>query len=343
MRVLVFLATPHHVHFLKNAIYQLEKKGHTIKIIGRGKDCELELLKAYFRDYELVKFDRGMSGKFFGMFKTDYEVYKIAKDFEPDIMMGSLSVSLAHTGKFLGVPSVIFNDTEHAFINIMITIPFCDFVVTSNSYTNDHGSKHHRYDGYHEIAYLHPNYFKPDSSVLDFLRLAKNEKYVIMRFVSWEASHDLGHSGLSMETKRKIVTEFSKYGKVFITSESPLPKDLSEHEINIHPSKLHDALYFASLYVGEGATTAAESAVLGTPSIYTNPLRLGYTDELEDRYNLLYNLYDQEQIIDKGIQILKSDEAVMEWQDRRKKMLSDKIDVTEYIVDYVENIATKIK
>ena len=34
---------------------------------------------------------------------------------------------------------------------------------------------------------------------------------------------------------------------------------------------------------------ASEAAILGTPSIYINTLRLSYTDEEEAKYDLLYN------------------------------------------------------
>ena len=37
--------------------------------------------------------------------------------------------------------------------------------------------------------------------------------------------------------------------------------------MNIDPSDMHHALAFASLYIGDTQTMAAEAAVLGTPSI----------------------------------------------------------------------------
>ena len=68
----------------------------------------------------------------------------------------------------------------------------------------DLGRKHIRYNGFHELAYLHPNRFKPDISVLDELKVKEGEKFVILRFVSWNATHDFGQAGLSFDQKKEL-------------------------------------------------------------------------------------------------------------------------------------------
>ena len=71
--------------------------------------------------------------------------------------------------------------------------------------------------------------------------------------------------------------------------------------MKIPKSKIHDLLYYATMYIGEGASMASEAAVLGTPSIYINPLRLGYLDELEKKYGLVYNIPNPKKAIQKAI------------------------------------------
>ena len=73
--------------------------------------------------------------------------------------------------------------------------------------------------------------------------------------------------------------------KVVISSEVSLPQNLM-FKINIDPNDIHSLIYF-HLFVGEGASMAAESAVLGAISIYTNELRLCYIDTLEKDYSLI--------------------------------------------------------
>ena len=84
----------------------------------------------------------------------------------------------------------------------------------------------------HELAYLHPNRFTPDKTVLGELGVGENDKYVLLRFVSWNATHDAGHKGMSYENKLKAVEAFSKYAKVFISSEKELPDELKKYITN---------------------------------------------------------------------------------------------------------------
>ena len=53
-----------------------------------------------------------------------------------------------------------------------------------------------------------------------------------MRFVSWTANHDIGHSGVSPVNKIKAVKKFLNYGKVFVSSESELPSEIDKYRIN---------------------------------------------------------------------------------------------------------------
>ena len=162
-----------------------------------------------------------------------------------------------------------------------------------------------------------------------------NEKYIILRFVSWSATHDFGHRGLNLQMKRKIINELSKFAKIIITSESPLPKDLEVYRMTIPPERIHDALKYASLYIGEGATMASESAILGTPAIYVNSLKLGYIEEEID-YGLIKQRRNANEIIQEAITLIKQDNN-NNIPKSQEKLLADTIDLTEYLVDLVEN------
>ncbi len=122
------------------------------------------------------------------------------------------------------------------------------------------------FDGYLDLAYLHPNRFTPDPSVLDDLNLARNEKFIIIRFISWAASHDIGLKGIQDQVK--FVKELERFGRVFISSEKTTNKELDKYKLKIAPEKFHSLLSFAQLYIGEGGTIATEASVLGTPAIH---------------------------------------------------------------------------
>jgi len=198
-----------------------------------------------------------------------------------------------------------------------------------------------------ELAYLRPNYFSPDLSVLELQGVKKGEKYAILRFVKWNANHDLGHTGIAPENKIKAVQEFAKHARVFISSESELPAELESFKIKIPPEKMHDALAFSALLYGESATMASECAVLGTPAIYLDDFGRGYTNEEEQKYGLVFNFTesqeDQGLSIEKGIELLTTPGLKQVWQRRRQKLLNDKIDVTNFMVWFVENYPDSVR
>lgn len=169
----------------------------------------------------------------------------------------------------------------------------------------------------------------------------KYPPYIILRFVSWSASHDIGHKGISYRMKIKAVEEFSKYARVFISSESNLPDELQPYKINLPAHRMHDALAFASLLWAESFTMPAECSVLGTPSIVIHDTKSFYLTEQQEKYRLCYcyseSEKDQQKAIEKGIELLQAVEQREEWHQRRDKMLADKIDVTAFLVWFIEN------
>lgn len=259
--------------------------------------------------------------------------------------MGSPFTAIA--SKLLNKPHITFDDTENAIITQLMYKPFTDVILSPSAYKKDFGKKHIRFNGYMELLYLHPNRFFPDASIREQLGIGMDEKYCIIRFVKWKAHHDVHHTGISLQNKIKIVAEFSKYARVFISSELELPASLKPFQIHLSYEKIHDAINFASLIFGESATMASEAAVLGTPAIYIDKTGRGYTSEEENTFGLVFNfgetLTEQTTAIEKGIELLSSPNIKSEWIIRRDKMLSKKIDVTAFIVWFVENYPSSFR
>ena len=65
-------------------------------------------------------------------------------------------------------------------------------------------------------------------------------------------------------------------------------------------------MYYAQMYVGEGATMASEAAILGTPSVYINPLILGYLNEINNKYHLLLQFSKGEPAITKVLELAEN-------------------------------------
>ena len=204
-------------------------------------------------------------------------------------------------------------------------------------FIGDYGKKHIRFNGYKELAYLHPKWFKEEKDVLKELDIKKNEPYFLLRIVSWEASHDVGYKGISKEELSKLIKILEEHGRVLLSSESK-DKSFEEYQIKVHPAKIHTIMAHSSLYIGEGATMATETAVLGNPSIYISPLvgTMGNFIELE-KYGLLYSYKTIEESFEKIQSILESD-FKKEWKERKNKMLEEKIDVSKFMIDFFEGI-----
>jgi len=242
-------------------------------------------------------------------------------------------------------PHIALEDTFN-MEQVKLSMLFTDVVLTDDYPYPYLGKKEIKYPGYHELAYLHPNVFTPDESVLDILRVKQGEKYAIVRFVAWKASHDIGHCGISYENKIKLVNTLSKHLRVFISSESELPKELKKFQINVPAEQMHNALAFAQLFVGESSTMASESAVLGTPTIYINDSQLGYTNDC-DKYGLLYSYTgsgeNQLAAIKKAEELSLKQNTKEEYLPKREKLLADKIDVSAFLIWFVENYPESVK
>lgn len=101
------------------------------------------------------------------------------------------------------------------------------------------------------------------------------------------------------------------------------------------PHEIHDALLNADLFIGEGTTMAMEAAILGIPSIYINSLQYSNVEDMK-KYGLLYTLSDDSQVLEKVKEILSNKDIKKEMQIKRQIMLSDKIDVTAFMLWFVE-------
>jgi len=346
MKILFEISHPAHVHQFKHVIWNLRNAGHEVKIVAREKDVALQLLESYKLDYEKIGKSYGsLVQKAYGLLKTDYKLFKIAKEFKPDIFVSRGSPYSAHVSYLMRKPHIAFWDTECAVLNDLLSYKFTDVICTPMCFRgNIDPQKHIKYNGYKELAYLHPKYFNADPVVLEEIGISKDEKFIIMRFISWTAHHDIGLRGIKRGSELELVKSLEQYGRVYITSERKLSGKLEKYRISILPEKIHSLLYYAQLYIGEGGTMAVEAAVLGTPSIHVESTSSGIATgelsgnflELRNKYGLLYFYPDQNQALEKAINILENRNSKRKWKKKRKKLLEDKIDVTAWMTDFIE-------
>lgn len=340
MHILIDVGHPAHVHFYKHVIWRLQERGHEVLIAARDKDVTLALLDYYGFPYRTLsasgKGRWGLGGEFL---HREWALLRLIREFNPDVVTEIGGVFIATICKLLRKPSIVFTDTEHVSIDRYLTHPLASVICTPQSFKRELGRRHIRYAGYHELAYLHPNYFQPDPVVLDELGVSVEEPFIVLRFVAWKASHDVGQVGFSPSLKRKVVETLGSYGRLFITSEVELPTEFEPFRITLSPSRLHDVLAYASLYLGEGATMATEAGLLGTPSIYTSSLvgTMGNFEELMYDYELVYSYRDSAEALRQAVLLLEQHDVKAEWGRRRERLLAEKVDVTMFVSDMLEH------
>ena len=336
MKILIDIGHPAHVHYFRNFIKIMQEKKHTVLVVARDKEVSQILLKKYNIAFVTRgKGGSGLLGKIVYLFKANFLLFSKALFFKPDIFLSFASPYTAHVSWVLRKPHVAFTDTEHAKLGNYAFMPFTSTIITPNAFQSDLGKKHIKFNGFMEQCYLDEKYFTL-SSVSNLLRLKEDEKYIILRFVSWGASHDIGHSGLNDESKIKIIDKFSKDYKIFISSEAELPKKFIKYKLNISPEQMHDVLANAHLFIGEGATMASECAILGTPAIYVNSLNAG-TLIAQEKSGSIFGFRNSDGVLEKAIELLETLDLKERFQENRKVLLTDSIDVTKFMVWFIEN------
>lgn len=335
---------PGHVHYFKNLMDDLKKEGHEFLIVARDRDVLVSLLKKM--NLPFINRGKGSNskiGKLLYMLKADLQVLRVAIKFKPDLFLSFSTPYAAQVSYMLRKPHIALTDTEHEdHILSKFTYPFTEAILTPRSYLNDLGDKHIRFNNVVEGLYLHKDYFKPDMQIRSSLGIDEKEEYVIIRFVSWNAHHDVGQSGLDNRTKSDLINVLKSRFKIFISSEGELPDEFIPYQINISPEKMHDVLASASLFIGESATMASESALLGTQAVYINSLPLmGYLD-LEQKAGLLKHFNSSVGVVEYVKQITQKDKIKADAQNGSFELQKDFINPTKFLGWFVKNFPSSM-
>lgn len=328
---------PAHVHLFKNIIWELEKRGYDIYVTSREKEVTTELLERYnINHHTLTSVNGSLLGLASEFFSKEIALLQFSKKINPDVYLGS-NPAICHISSILGGKSIIFHDTEPSRIREYLFKPFADVILTPENFSKHLGETQVRYPSYHELAYLHPDNFRPSKQLLISHGIQPDETYYILRFIAWDAHHDVGQSGFTLEGKRELISLLSNYGKVYISSEQELPPEFKEYSLPIPPHLVHHLLYFADLYVGESGTMSTEAAVMGTPAVMCNSFAAGSMSnfiELEERYGLLFTAPEPSAAIQYVNEILTKNDA--DWTEKRNQLLDEKSNLVPFVVDLID-------
>lgn len=345
MKYLFYLGHPAHFHLFKNVIGQLQKDGHTTQIVIKKKDVLENLLQTHHMPYVNIM-PRGRKDDRFsiaiGLLNRDAKLFTIVLHDRPDVMIGT-SAEIVHVGRLLKIPSIVVNEDDFDVVPRFsrLAYPAADYILAPTCCrVGKWKKKKISYDGYHELAYLHPAKFTPDRCRLESLGLG-GERFFLLRFAKLTAHHDTGIRGIDEDVAARIVCCLEAHGRVFISAERELEPQFERYRIHIDHGDMHHVLAFAEIYIGDSQTMTAEAAVLGTPALRFNDFvgRIGYLEELEHQFGLTYGFRSDQAdaLLAKIDEFLAMDDIKSEWQLRRQRMLAEKIDVCDYFVRILEN------
>lgn len=338
MRVLFEIVHPADVHLFKHVVRALLARGDEVVIASRRKDVALALLDAEGLAHTPIstKGD-GPAGLLLELLQRCRALVRLGSAPRVDVIVSNNSPCGSHAARALGVPSLIFDDTEIHWPSRVLGALATEVHVPS-CFRHRWLPGLHRYDSYPHLAYVHPDRFVPDPSVADAARSPPDAKLVLLRFVSWTASHDLDVAGPDDSQRRRLVELMRALGAVLISAEIPLPADLERHRWAGSPRDLLHLVAGADLVIGESATLAAEAACLGTPAVYLDDRGRGFTDDLEARYGLCFRVGAAEvgAAVEHAETLLAAPRS--RFVDARDRMLADKVDMVRYQLAQIDRL-----
>ena len=375
MNILLQLSHPAHFHYYHYAMLNWMTHGHKVIVAIKTKDILELLVKESRIPYYNIndKAHRGSKlGVLWDMIVRDWKILKICIHEKINLLTGS-SAEVAHIAWLLRKLGVCTGEDDAKVIPnyVKCTAPFlnekcirlCPTVCGSESmekYTV-------YYPSYHELAYLHPNHFTANKSIVEGYGIDTSKPYFILRFASLNAHHDDGIRGINTEVAQRLIDILSPHGEIYITSERELEPQFESYRIRINPLDMHHVMAFASLYIGDSQTMAAEAGVLGTPFVRFNDFvgRIGYLRELEDVYQLGYGIHATPLNEDSPIRLtngqvqpsgtealyktvedivtMSADERQRTFATRREHMLSEKIDYAKFLTWFIEHYPASAK
>jgi len=344
MKVFVDITHPAGVNFFKNAIQRLQKEENidvSLMVQPRGKlvpILEKECPGVCF--VALGKRRRTLAGKGFGLFSRCWQLLSYLRHRDFDVLANFDDLGLSYVSRLLRKPLVTFEDDIENLFGFRRYRHFPTRVVLP-----DHlpvkGKNICKYSGFKELAYLHPNYFKPQKESLKKHGL-ENHNFIFVREVS-NNSTDYRH--LVMGQLSEICPYLKTLGFEIVLSleEKSLRKQFEKDCIILEEpvEDIFSLLHYATLTISSGDTMARESCLLGTPAIYTGGREMAINKELE-RKGCFFKVKGDSQVLETIRKIIENDikkqttEAIAhaiqyEWEDTTEVIVKNLLEVANHV------------
>lgn len=285
MRVLVDIVHPADVLFFLRPIRRFLARGDAVLIASRRKDVACELLDRFGLEHEpLTTAGSGLAGLAGELVRRGVAIAARARAFRPEVMLGFGGVAASHAGRVLGVPSVVFYDSENARLQTRLAWPFVTHLTVPEDYAGPTpAGRTSRLKGTKDLSYFHPAAFAPDRERALRAGLDPSRKNIFVRLVSWRANHDIGKTGWDGALAERLVATLGADCALHVSAEADAPPAFKPFLWAGDPADAHHLMAHCDLVAGESATMACEAVALGAPAIYAGVDTPGYVRGLERR------------------------------------------------------------
>lgn len=345
MRILFFFSHPAQYLFLRETIRRLAQSDkYQLIILIKTKDVLETLIRqdglSYINILPNYRGDTTFS-ILASLLKRMVAIIPIVIRNKPDLLIGT-DATIALIGKVFGISRITILEDDYEVIRKLATItyPFTETILCPDvCQVGPWVDKKIGYQGYMKLGYLSPSVFVPNRQIRAIYQLGN--RFALIRLSQLKAHHDMGVRGISVELIAKMVALLESKGiEVQISSEGELDKRFTQYELKIDPADMHHVLSQATLLVSDSQSMSVEAAMLGVPSIRYSDFasKISVLEELERTYNLTVGIRpgNDAQVLAQLLEWVNLPNTKEVFEARRQRMLDDKIDVTAFLVWFVE-------
>jgi predicted glycosyltransferase len=351
MKFAFYFGHPAQFLFVRKTIADLIDEGHEVLIQIKKKDVLEELLKASSFEYTNIQPQERKNSKMAalsGLIKRNRKILPALRKFKPDLLISS-DASYAQLGKLLRIPCITILEDDYKVIKklALLSYPFTTTILCPEvCKVGRWGKKKVGYKGYMKLAYLHPNVFKPNKDVLKKYSLPK--KYAIIRLAQLTAYHDDGIKGISEGLLISIIAQLKKNRITpIISAEGKIDERYAPLLLNIEANDMHPILAHAKLLICDSQSMSVEASMLGIPSLRYSSFsgRISVLEELEHHFGLTFGfpISKGDALLSQLETILRMDDFEAIFQHRRQKMLSEKINVSDFLFWFFTNYPESVE
>lgn len=339
MKLFIDTGHPAHIHFFNPIIKKMIKDEHEYLLCIREKDCSVQIAQSYHLNYTSKgKGSYSILLKPFYLIRSVFQIYFLAKKFKPNLFLSFASPYAGIVSWLLNRPHLVFDDTEPDPLLQAIYKTFSTQIITPTCFQKDFGKKHIQVNSYKELAYLGSQYVIKNPDFKEQLGFRHNQDYILVRLVNHGNMHDIFVNKWNSDSKIHFIKTLAEKFPIVISSEITLPQNLEKYRLKLPEKRFHETIANAKLIVCESATVATESAILGIPALFIDYNTRGYVDEIERNYDLIKSLKPTRDGLKEAndfIYQIMSNPINKEYQSNRQKLLSEKEDIVEFIVQQI--------